>query len=247
MVVAQVVEAELVVRAVGDVAGVGLAARGVVEVVLDAADGEAEGAVDPAHPLRVAAGEVVVHGHDVRSSSGDRVQGDGERRDERLALARPHLGNLPLVEDGPAPELDVVVALADRPLARLAHEGEDAREERVEDRPGLRTARLEVGREVLQLGLDPFPDLAEAGAEAVQGQRGELGLQPADLLDERREHLHVAVVLRPEDLGECLVDDHLPSMGARRGRNFRILAEGLEVARRRADRLRTRSGRSRAG
>ena len=53
-VVAQVVEAELVVGAVGDVAGVGRLALLVVEPVDDVADGEAEELVDLPHPLGVA-------------------------------------------------------------------------------------------------------------------------------------------------------------------------------------------------
>ena len=64
-VVAEVVEPELVVRAVGDVGGVGDLPLGVVQFVLNDADGHAEEAVDPAHPLRVAAGEVVVDRDDV--------------------------------------------------------------------------------------------------------------------------------------------------------------------------------------
>ena len=54
-VVAQIVEAELVVGAVGDVAGVGALALLVVDAVDDVADGEAEEAIDLAHPLGVAA------------------------------------------------------------------------------------------------------------------------------------------------------------------------------------------------
>jgi len=53
-VVAEVVETELVVGAVGDVGGVCLAALIVREVVDDDADGEAEEAVDLSHPLGVA-------------------------------------------------------------------------------------------------------------------------------------------------------------------------------------------------
>ena len=74
--------------------------------------------VDPAHPLGVAAGEVVVHGDDVDAAAREGVQRDGERRDERLALAGPHLGDLPLVEDHAAHELDVVVALPDARACR---------------------------------------------------------------------------------------------------------------------------------
>ena len=64
-VVAQIVEAELVVGAVGHVAGVLLGALLVIQLVHDAADGQAQEPVDRAHPLGVALGEVVVHGDDV--------------------------------------------------------------------------------------------------------------------------------------------------------------------------------------
>ena len=64
-VVAQVVEAELVVGAVGDVAVVGLLALVVVEVVDDDADRHAQELVEPAHPLGVALGQVIVDGDDV--------------------------------------------------------------------------------------------------------------------------------------------------------------------------------------
>ena len=69
-VVAQVVEAELVVRAVGDVGAV-LHALHVGRVVVGEhdADLEAEEAVDLAHPLRVAAGEVVVGGDEVHAAT----------------------------------------------------------------------------------------------------------------------------------------------------------------------------------
>ena len=64
-VVAQVVEAELVVRAVGDVAVVGLLPLAGIHAALDRADGEAQAGVERAHPLHVAAGQVVVHRDDV--------------------------------------------------------------------------------------------------------------------------------------------------------------------------------------
>ena len=131
-VVAQVVEAELVVGAVGDVAGIGGLALLVVEVVDDDADGEAEERVDPAHPLGVAAGEIVVHGDDVHALAGERVEIDGERGDQRLAFAGLHLGDLALVQDHAAHQLDVEVALTQGPLGRLAHRGEGLGQQVVE-------------------------------------------------------------------------------------------------------------------
>ena len=108
-VVAQVVEAELVVRAVRDVGEVRGAALGRSRLgVVEAADGEAEVVVEVPHPLRVAAGEVRVHRDEVRALPGQRVQIQRQRRDERLAFARRHFGDLAEVQLDAAHELDVV-------------------------------------------------------------------------------------------------------------------------------------------
>ena len=79
-VVAEVVETEFVIRAVGDVGGVGRAPLLVGEVGHDHADSEAEEAVHPPHPLRVAPREVVVDGDDVDALARQRVKVGGERR-----------------------------------------------------------------------------------------------------------------------------------------------------------------------
>ncbi len=73
-VVAQVVEAELVVGAVGDVAAVGGLPLLVGEIVLDDAHRHAEESVETAHPLRVASCEVVVDRDDVHALSGQGVE-----------------------------------------------------------------------------------------------------------------------------------------------------------------------------
>ena len=123
-VVAQVVEAELVVGAVGDVGSVGGAALVVVEVVDDDADGEAEELVDLAHPLGVALGQVVVDGDDVDAVAGEGVEIAGEGGDEGFAFAGLHLGDLALVEDHAADELHVEVAHLHGAPAGLADDGE---------------------------------------------------------------------------------------------------------------------------
>ena len=106
-VVAQIIEAELGVRAVGDVAGVLLAADARRLVVQDAADGQAEKFVDRAHPFRVARGEVIVHRHDVDAAAGERVEIDRQGGDERLAFARGHFRDLAAVQADAADELHV--------------------------------------------------------------------------------------------------------------------------------------------
>ena len=109
-VVAQIVEAELVVRAEGDVGLVGLAACcGVGLVLVDTVDGESVEHIERSHPLRVALGQVVVDGHHVHAVAGQCVKEDGQCSHEGLTLAGGHLGNLALMEHHAAEELHVVV------------------------------------------------------------------------------------------------------------------------------------------
>ena len=147
-VVAQVVEAELVVRAVGDVAGVGLLPLGRVHVALDGADGQAQARVDRAHPFHVAAGEVVVDRDDVDALAVERVEIGGQRGDERLAFAGDHLGDVAAVQDHAADDLHVVVPHAEEPAARLAAGGEGFDQEVVE-----RLARVQPPAELGGLRL----------------------------------------------------------------------------------------------
>ena len=123
-VVAQVVEAELVVGAVGDVGGVGGAALFVAQVVDNDADGEAEELVDLAHPLGVALGQVVVHRDHVNAVPGKRVEVAGERRHEGFAFTGSHFGNLALVQDHAADQLHVEVAHLHGAPAGFADDGE---------------------------------------------------------------------------------------------------------------------------
>ena len=131
-VVAQVVEAELGVGAVGDVAGVFLLPRRVVVVLLDRGDADPERLVDRRHPFGVAAGEVVVDGDDVDAVAGEGVEEDRQRRGQRLPLPRLHLGDRAVVEDHAADQLHVVVALAERAAGGLAGQREGLGQEVVE-------------------------------------------------------------------------------------------------------------------
>ena len=109
-VVAQVVEAELVVRAEGDVGLISTAAcLGVGLVLVDAVDREAVEHIERAHPFRVALGQIVVDGDYVHAVASEGVEEYGQGSHEGLTLTRSHLGNLALVEHGAAEELHVVV------------------------------------------------------------------------------------------------------------------------------------------
>ena len=167
-VVAQVVEAELGVRAVRDVRRVGGALLLVGLHVLQHADREAEAAVDRRHPLGVAAGQVVVDRHDVDALAGQRVEHDGERGGQRLALAGLHLGDRAGVQHHAADHLDVEVAHAHRAPRGLADDRERLGQQVVErlavagalaQRVGVRAQLVVV--EQLELGL-PAVDAVDA-------------------------------------------------------------------------------------
>ena len=170
-VVAQVVEAELVVRAVGDVLGVlGTALLGRHRREDDAGL-EAEQAVHAAHELGLVLGEVVVDGDDVHALALEGVEVGRQGRDEGLALTGLHLGDVAQVQGGPAHELDVEVALAEGPLGRLADGGEGLREDVVEGLTVGQSLAEDVGLRA-QLGirelLEVLLDRVDLGGQALE-------------------------------------------------------------------------------
>jgi hypothetical protein len=183
-VVAQIVEAVFVVSAVGDVAGVGRLALGVVEAVHDHAGGHAQEGIDLTHPGGVAAGEVVVDGNDMNAASGERVEIDRERRHQRLAFAGLHLGDIALVQHHAADQLDVEMPLAEGALGRLADGGEGRHQDVVE--------RLALG--------ELLAEFAGARFQRLVRQLRDLGLKRVDGVDAGLISLHPPVVGGAEKL-----------------------------------------------
>ncbi len=183
-VVAQIVEAELRVRPVGDVGVVGDLALRERHHVLDEADGDAEPLEDGLVPLGIALREVVVHRDQVDAGCRERVQVEREARDERLALAGLHLGDVALVQDDPAHHLDVEHPLLRFAPARLAGGGVGLEQERVE--------RLAV--------LEPLPELGALALELGVGELLEVRLEGRDVLGLLLEPLHAASLADAKDL-----------------------------------------------
>ena len=151
-VVAQIVEAELVVGAVGDVAGIGRAALLVGDAVDDDAGGQAEERIDAAHPFGVALGEVVVDGDDMHALAFERVEIDRQRGDQRLAFASAHLGDGAGVQHHAADQLYVKRPQAERALGGLAHHREGRDQQAVEGGAGGQLL-AELGGLGAQLGV----------------------------------------------------------------------------------------------
>ena len=183
-VVAQIVEAELVIRAVGDVGRVGRAALLAREAVDDKADGEAHEAVDLAHPLAVALGEVVVDGDDVDALARNRVEVRRQDGDEGLALAGLHLGDAALVEDDAAYELDAEGLHAQDAPGRLAHGGEGLGHQLVQ---------------ALARGVALF-ELLRLGLELLVREGAHLRLKGLNPVDNRVYAFKLVVAVRAEKL-----------------------------------------------
>ena len=146
-VVAQVVEAEFVVGAVGDIAAVHLLALGRIHLRLDRAHGHPEAVKERAHPLGVAAGQVVVDRHHVDALAVEGIQVCGQGGDQGLAFAGDHLGDVSAVQDHAAHQLDVEMPHVEIAAARLARSGE-----RLDQKVFERLARGLRCREFLRLG-----------------------------------------------------------------------------------------------
>ena len=150
-VVPQVVEAELVVGAVGDVARVRELALGRGHRRQDEAGRHPEEVVDATHLLALELREIVVHRDDVDAVAFERVQVPGERRHHRLALTGLHLGDVAEVKSRATHDLDVEVTLVEHAPGRLPDGGERFSQEIVE-----RLALVQPATELRRLGLQFF-------------------------------------------------------------------------------------------
>ena len=183
-VVAQVVETELGVGAVGDVCLVGRTLELERHIVLEQTDGHPQVLIDAAHPLGVALGKVIIDSNDVHALAGNSVEVAGQRGDERLAFAGLHLGDMPLVQRHGADELYVKVTHARDALGSLAHGGKSLGEHVVE--------RLAVGVTLAELiGL---------AAEFLLGHLLKLGLKTVDLVDDLVVALKVLIGSKGQQL-----------------------------------------------
>ena len=124
--------------------------------------------VERHHPLRVAAGQVVVDRHHVHAFAQQRVGVRRQRGDQRLALAGLHLGDLTLVQDLAAHDLDVEVTHAHDAFAGLAADREHLGQHVVE-RLARGDALPELGRLGLQLGVGELGDLRFEGVGGDDG------------------------------------------------------------------------------
>jgi hypothetical protein len=131
--------------------------------------------VDPAHPLGVALGQVVVDRDHVHAVAGERVQVGGQHRGQGLAFTGPHLGDVAEVHGRAAHQLHVEVPLAQGPARGLAHGRERLRQQVVQG--------LAVFVPALEL-VGHAPELVVAHREEVVLDRVDLIGDPLELAKE---------------------------------------------------------------
>ena len=199
-VVAQVVEAELVVGSVSDVGAVGGPALVVVQVVDDHAHRQPQELVDLAHPLGVALGQVVVHRDHVDPVPGQSVQVAGQRGHQRLALAGLHLGDLALVQHHAADQLHVEVAHLHRAPARLAHHRKGLGKNLVQRLP-LCGFNLVYAGNPFQPGRDSGLEFGRLGPQLLVRERFDARFQLVDPGHHRPQFFDDALVRGAEYLG----------------------------------------------
>src|SRR5664280_172805 len=103
--ISQVVEAELVVRAIGDVGCVSSAALFRRAVVLKEADRHAKKLINGPHPVPVTFDQVVIDRDKVTSMTHDGVQVQGAGGNKRLPFAGLHLCDVPKVKRNASKQL----------------------------------------------------------------------------------------------------------------------------------------------
>ncbi len=189
-VVAQVVEAEFVVGAVGDVAVVGLALVAVRHARVHHAHAQAQPVVQLAHLAGVAAGQVVVHGDHVHALAFQRVQVHRQGRHQGLAFAGAHFGDLAQVQHHAADQLHIVVAHAQHAAAGFTADREGLRQHLVQS--------FAVGDALLELG--------GLGLELLVGELFDLRFQGVDLGDDAVELAQLSFITTAEDAGKQAVD-----------------------------------------
>ena len=150
----------------------------------DDPDGEPEELVDAAHPLGVAAGQVVVHRNQVHTLAGQRVQVDGQGGDQRLAFAGLHLSDGAAVQDHAADELHVEVAHVDHAAAGLPADGKRLGQDAIQ--------RLAVG--------DALPESDGLAAQVVVAEAEQPAFKLADARDDGAHAFEDARVLGAKNL-----------------------------------------------
>ena len=149
-VVTQIIKPQLVVGAVGDIRIISRLAILGIEIMNDQTDGQAEIAIYLAHPLTVAAGQVVVDRDHMHALSGQCVEVGGQNNRLRFTFTGFHFGDTALVQNDTAQNLHGKVWCSQYPVSRFTADGKSVGKNIVQRLP-RRQAIFEQLRLTLEL------------------------------------------------------------------------------------------------
>ncbi len=152
--------------------------------MLNDAHRKSQRVVEHAHPLRIALGEVVVHGDEVNAFPFECIQIDRQGGHEGFPFAGLHFSNAASMENHAADQLHIEMAHVQLAAGHFTTDREGLRQDVVQGLPGLK-ALLEL------LGLV---------REGLIGERSQAGFQAIDPLHNRAECLDFTIVFAAEDL-----------------------------------------------
>ena len=154
------------------------------------AHGHAEERIEGSHPLRVAPGQIVVHGDHVHAEAREGIEIHGKRGNEGLSLPGRHLRDLPLMEYDATYELGVEMAHVEDSSRRFPDRGEGLGQNGIEFF-AARQPLLELRRHLLQL---------------VVRQRAHPLFQGTGLADQGLNALQLPFVLGADDFLQDILD-----------------------------------------
>ena len=111
-IVAQIIETKFVVRRISDIASICVAAIIFGDVWNDNPCRKAKEPVNPAHPFRVTAGQIVVHGHNMNAFALKRVEIAWQCFGQGFTLTRAHFGDFATMQHNTADHLHIKMAHA---------------------------------------------------------------------------------------------------------------------------------------
>ena len=167
-------------------ASVGGLALFVGQRVLDAADRKAQGPIDLSHPLGVASGQIIIDRDDVNALAFQGVEVGRKCCDQRLSFTGLHLGDLPLVQENSADELDIEVAHVQGALGDFPDGCKCFGKNLIQSLP--------VGK--------PLPEFRSQLRQLDIREARHLRFQLVDSLDDRGDLLQIPLVLAADDFGE---------------------------------------------
>ena len=190
-IVAQIIKTKFIVGAIGNVGRIGLAALFIIKAMHNDTYGQAQETIDLAHPLRVAAGEIIIYRHHMHALAIQGIEISGQRGDQGLAFTGAHFSNATFMQHHAADQLHIKMTLTQRSLGAFSHGGKSGNEQIVEF-GALRQLLTKVLSPGAQIGIRERGQFCFKGIDGHYF--GRIGLEASiigcaeDPLHERAEH-----------------------------------------------------------